>query len=176
MTMILAAVHLHPGAGVPIALLALLGLGLYMRGLDREGVPAPRRRVRRTATATMMVGVVALLVAISFADPVVAPTFYVASWSAVFLLLVGVVVLAVVDFAVSSWLIGLEHEGDAMRRGAAALAALEAEAARRAELRASAGHDADADADLDLDLDLDRDRDRDRDAADDGHERREPRP
>lgn len=151
-TTMLAAVHLAPALGVPLAVIGVAALGWFHRRLAGPEVPAPRRRVRRAATMAMVGGVLALLVAISFADPAVQPTLYVASWTAVVALLLVIVALALVDIGVSSWLIRMEHDEVAMRRGAAVLAALEAEAERRAAMgepadEDDAEHHADAGAD-----------------------------
>ena len=128
---LVAAVDLAPWIGVPLATVGLVLLAWHHARLGRPGVPAPRRRIRRAATWTMAAGVVAITVALCFADPAVRPGLFVAAWATVMTLLLVVILLAMLDLAVSSWLIRLEHDEAAIRRGAAVLAALEEEAARR---------------------------------------------
>ncbi len=128
----LAAADLSPWIGIPLAAVALVLLVWHHDRLGRDDVPAPRRRVRRAATWAMAAGVLAMTVALCFADPAVHPMLFVVSWSAVMAVLAIVIVLAVVDVAVSSWLAGIERDEAAIRRGVAVLAALEEEAVRRA--------------------------------------------
>ncbi len=138
----LAAVHLPPAIGVPVAAVALLAILWQGLRLSRPEVPRPRRRVRRSAAVVMAVIVGLITAGASFIDPSRQPTAYVLSWSLTLLMLVVLVGLAALDGLVSSWLIRLERDGEAMKRGLAALAALEAAGGPRGE-----STEADADAD-----------------------------
>ncbi len=135
--MVLASVHLQPAVGVPVAVVAVLGILWQAVRLAGPHVPRPRRRVRRTAAAVMTVIVGLVTVGACFIDPAQRPTAYVLTWSLTLLMLVVLVGVAVLDALVSTWLIRLERDGDAMKRGLAALAALDAmEAAEDAEAAA----------------------------------------
>ncbi len=127
--MVLAAVHLPPSIGVPVAAAALLGILWQGLRLARPDVPPSRRRVRRTAAAVMAMLVGLLTAGGCFIDPARQPTAYVLAWAVTLLMLLVLVGLAVLDGLVSSWIIRLERDGEAMKRGLAALAALEAAAA-----------------------------------------------
>lgn len=137
--MTLATVHLPPAIGMPVAAAALLGLLWQAMRLARPDVPRARRRVRRAATVVMGVIVLAVTAGACVIDPARQPTAYVLTWSLTLLMLLVLVGLAILDALVSSWLIRLERDGEAMKQGLAALAALEAagatEDARPAEDR-----------------------------------------
>lgn len=121
----LAAVFLSPAIGVPIGIALAIPLVVVWRLLGREGVPPARRSLRRSATVTMGVGLVCGVLGTSFIDAATQPGAFLAVWAAVMLVVLVLLAFAVIDMLLSTWLIRLEREGEAIRAGAAVLAELE---------------------------------------------------
>ncbi len=94
----LAQAHLPAIFTVPLFVLVVsVCVGYWVR-LGRSDTPPSRRRVRRLSLAIVMLELVMLLAASSLIDPSTRPTAYVVAWTIAMVLLVGLVVLALLDY------------------------------------------------------------------------------
>lgn len=93
----LAAVHLSPWFTVLIGTLSLGSLGWYWWRLGDSGLPPSRRRVRRLATALMIMTLPLLVAGLSVHDPSVNQHGYLLAWTSVMGLVFLIVLLAVAD-------------------------------------------------------------------------------
>ncbi len=95
--MTFAAVHISPLFSIPIAALFAIVLAWYWLRLRGADVPTSRRWIRRTSLVMSLMLVIAACIGLSFVDPRVQQTAYVATWSGVILLVVLIMLAAVAD-------------------------------------------------------------------------------
>lgn len=97
-TWTLAQTHLQPMVAVPIAMLLGMACVYYWIRLGRPETPPPRRRIRRISLGVVLIELVALVAASSFIDPDLNPAEYVVMWTVAMFLLIGLVILALLDY------------------------------------------------------------------------------
>ena len=93
-----AQTHLSPAVTVPAAVLCGLVCVYYWVRLGRPDTPAPRRRIRRFSLGIVLIELLVLVFASSLVDPDVNPAEYVVAWSVAMFLLIGLVILALLDY------------------------------------------------------------------------------
>lgn len=94
--MILAA-HLSPAISIPVILLCTCIILWYWNRLGNKDFTASTRRIRRTSIVVMMIALISLAYAMSFADEVTDPHWYTTAWVLSITMLLAIVFLAFLD-------------------------------------------------------------------------------
>ncbi len=83
---------------VPIAMIFGIACVYYWVRLGRPDTPAPRRRIRRFSLCIVLIELAVLVFASSLVDPEANPAEYVVGWTVAMFLLIGLVILALLDY------------------------------------------------------------------------------